>query len=83
MDEYLRKYALQQSAKGMCSIFVLIDDASPRKILGFYTLSAAQLGTDQLSDAEKKSYRATQYPAFAWGAWRAVLTTVAVKSARC
>ena len=60
LDEYLRKYAVQQSAKGLSSIFVLIDDANPSKILGFYTLSAAQIGTDQLSDAEKK--KLPRYP---------------------
>ena len=60
LDEYLRKYAVQQSAKGLCSIFVLIDDASPSEILGFYTLSAAQIDTDQLSDAEKK--KLPRYP---------------------
>ena len=67
LDEYLRKYAVQQSAKGLCSIFVLIDDASPSKILGFYTLSAAQLGTDQLSDAEKKKLPRYPIPCFRMG----------------
>ena len=67
LDEYLRKYAVQQSAKGLCSIFVLIDDASPSKILGFYTLSAAQIGTDQLSDAEKKKLPRYPIPCFRMG----------------
>ena len=67
LDEYLRKYAVQQSAKGLCSIFVLIDHASPSKILGFYTLSAAQLGTDQLSDSEKKKLPRYPIPCFRMG----------------
>lgn len=67
LDEYLRKYAVQQSAKGLCSIFVLIDHASPSKILGFYTLSAAQLGTDQLSDSEKKKLPRFPIPCFRMG----------------
>ena len=67
LDEYLRKYAVQQSAKGLCSIFVLIDDASPSKILGFYTLSAAQIGTDQLSDSEKKKLPRYPIPCFRMG----------------
>ena len=67
LDEYLRKYAVQQSAKGLCSIFVLIDHASPSKILGFYTLSAAQIGTDQLSDAEKKKLPRYPIPCFRMG----------------
>ena len=67
LDEYLRKYAVQQSAKGLSSIFVLIDDASPSKILGFYTLSAAQIGTDQLSDVEKKKLPRYPIPCFRMG----------------
>ena len=67
LDEYLRKYAVQQSAKRLCSIFVLIDDASPSKILGFYTLSAAQIGTDQLSDSEKKKLPRYPIPCFRMG----------------
>jgi GNAT superfamily N-acetyltransferase len=67
LDEYLRKYAVQQSANCLCSVFVLIDDASPSKILGFYTLSAAQLGTDQLSDAEKKKLPRYPIPCFRMG----------------
>jgi GNAT superfamily N-acetyltransferase len=67
LDEYLRIYAVQQSAKGLCSIFVLIDDVSPNKILGFYTLSAAQIGTDQLSDAEKKKLPRYPIPCFRMG----------------
>ena len=67
LDEYLRKYAVQQSAKGLSSIFVLTDDASPSKILGFYTLSAAQIGTAQLSEAEKKKLPRYPIPCFRMG----------------
>ena len=67
LDEYLRKYAVQQSAKGLSSIFVLIDDASPSKILGFYTLSAAHIGTAQLSEAEKKKLPRYPIPCFRMG----------------
>jgi GNAT superfamily N-acetyltransferase len=64
LDEYLRKYAVQQSAKGIGSVFVLVDSAQPRKILGFYTLSAAQLGVAPLSDAERKKLPRYPVPCF-------------------
>lgn len=67
LDEYLRKYAVRQTAKGLSSIFVLIDDARPRKILGFYTLSAAQIGTAQLSETEKKKLPRYPVPCFRMG----------------
>ena len=67
LDEYLRKYAVQQSAKGLSSIFGLTDDASPSKISGFYTLSAAHIGTAQLSEAEKKKLPRYPIPCFRMG----------------
>ena len=54
LDAFLQRYAAQQRAKGLSSIFVLIDTDSPSKILGFYTLSAAQVDAVQLSDAQRK-----------------------------
>ena len=45
LDEYLKKYAAQQSVKGISTVFVLVDGVAPSKILGFYTLSAAQVYT--------------------------------------
>lgn len=67
LDDFLHKYAVQQSAKGICSIFVLIDDAAPREILGFYTLSAAQISVDQLSDTERKKLPRYPIPCFRMG----------------
>ena len=60
LDDYLRHYAVQQRNKGVSSVFVLVDDARPRQILGFYTLSAAQVATSQLGEAEQK--RLPRYP---------------------
>lgn len=67
LDEYLRKYAAQQSAKGLCSIFVLVDDAQPNKIRGYYTLSAAQIGAGQISEAERKKLPRYPVPCFRIG----------------
>jgi len=67
LDEYLHKYAAQQSAKGIGTVFVLVDDAAPSKLLGFYTLSAAQVGVQQLSDAERKKKPRYPVPCFRMG----------------
>lgn len=67
LDEFLRKYAAQQSAKGVTSVFVLVDDAQPSKILGYYTLSAAQVDVSQLSLAEQKKLPRYPIPCFRLG----------------
>lgn len=67
LDEYLCKFAVQQSAKGINATFVLVDDAQRRKILGFYTLSAAQIGVAQLSEAERKKLPRYPIPCFRLG----------------
>jgi GNAT superfamily N-acetyltransferase len=67
LDDYLHKYAVQQSTKGISSAFVLIDDVHPSKILGFYTLSAAQIGVDQLLEAERKKLPRYPVPCFRMG----------------
>jgi GNAT superfamily N-acetyltransferase len=67
LDAYLQKLALQQNAKGLNSTFVLVDDALPRKILGFYTLSAAQLGVAQLGEVERKKLPRYPVPCFRLG----------------
>ena len=61
LDDYLHKYAAQQNAKGISTVYVLVDDAAPSRILGFYTLSAAQVDVQQLSDTDRK--KLPRYPA--------------------
>ena len=61
LDDFLQKYAAQQNAKGISAVFVLVDHVQPSKILGFYTLSAAQVEVQQLSEAERK--KLPRYPA--------------------
>lgn len=67
LDEYLRKYAVQQSAKGLSAVFVLVDTLQPRKILGFYTLSATHIGAEQLGAAERKKLPRYPIPCFRMG----------------
>ena len=67
LDDYLHKYAAQQTAKGISTVFVLVDDAAPSKILGFYSLSAAQVGVQQLSDTERRKLPRYPVPCFRMG----------------
>ena len=67
LDVFLHRYAAQQSAKGFASIFVLVDDQQPGRILGFYTLSAAQVDVNQLSALERKKLPRYPIPCFRMG----------------
>ena len=67
LDDYLHKFAAQQNAKGISTVFVLVDDAAPSKILGFYTISAAQIAVQQLGDAERKKLQRYPVPCFRMG----------------
>ena len=67
LDDYLHKYAAQQTAKGLSTAFVMVDEALPRKILGFYTLSAAQIDVQQISDTERKKLPRYPVPCFRMG----------------
>ena len=67
MDDYLHRYALQQRRRGVSSVYVLVDDQSPRDILGFYTLSAAQVDVAQLAPKDQKSLPRYPVPCFRMG----------------
>ena len=67
LDDYLHKYAAQQNSKGISTVFVFVDDMAPSNILGFYTLSAAQIDVQQLSDTERKKLPRYPIPCFRMG----------------
>jgi len=67
LDDYLHKYAAQQNAKGLSTVFVMVDDAQPSMLLGFYTLSAAHIDIQQLSDTERKKLPRYPVPCFRMG----------------
>ena len=43
LDEYLQRFAVQQCKKGVAVVRVLIDTDRPKIIVGYYSLSAAQI----------------------------------------
>ena len=67
LDDYLQRFAAQQSAKGVSTVYVLVDDAAPSLILGFYTLSAAQVDVLQLSESDRKKLPRYPVPCFRMG----------------
>ena len=67
LDEYLRRFASQHSRKGVSVVRVLVDDAAPSEILGFYSLSAAQVDVQQLAPALAKALPRFPVPCFRMG----------------
>ena len=53
LDEYLRRFAQQHRRKGVSTVYVLVDSEAPSLILGYYTLSAAQIDIASLRDTER------------------------------
>ena len=60
LDAYLRQLAAQHHRDGISTTHVLVDDADPTHILGYYSLSAAQLLLTDLQEADRK--RLPNYP---------------------
>lgn len=67
LDDYLQRFAAQHVAKGVSSVYVLVDSAQPTAILGFYTLSAAQVDASQLNGADRKKLPRYPVPCFRMG----------------
>jgi len=60
LDSYLRQQATQHHRAGISTTHVLVDDSDPTCILGYYSLSAAQLLLSDLQDSDRK--RLPNYP---------------------
>ncbi len=67
LDDYLRRFAVQHRRKGVSSVYVLVDTKNPSLILGFYTLSAAQVDVAELSDSDRKKLPRYPVPCFRMG----------------
>jgi hypothetical protein len=61
LNRYLKTLAGQHRAKGIATTFVLVDTEQPSRVLGYYSLSAASLAFDRLTEADRKGLPA--YPA--------------------
>lgn len=60
LNDYLRQLAGQHFRDGIAATQVLVDDAAPSRIVGFYTLAAAQVAVDELQVADRR--RLPRYP---------------------
>lgn len=67
LDAYLRQQAAQHHRDGISTTHVLVDDADPARILGYYSLSAAQLLLTDLREADRKRLPAYPVPAIRMG----------------
>lgn len=67
LDVYLHRFAVQHSQKGVSAVHVLVNTDLPSLILGYYTLSAAQVDVLQLSDADRKKLPRYPVPCFRMG----------------
>lgn len=60
LNEYLRRLATQHRRRGLSQTFVLVDDADIGRVIGYYSLSAAQLDTAALAESDRR--RLPRYP---------------------
>ena len=67
LDEYIRRFAAQHRSRGISTVFVLADSARPEHILGYYTLSAAEVDGERLSEADRKKLPRYPVPCFRMG----------------
>lgn len=67
LDDYLRHRAGQHQRDGIATTHVLIDDGAPARILGYCSLSAAQLSMGELREQDRKRLPAYPIPAIRVG----------------
>ncbi|HET6629995.1 MAG TPA: GNAT family N-acetyltransferase [Woeseiaceae bacterium] len=60
LNDYLRQRASRHQRDGIATTHVLCDDGMPSRILGYYTLSAAQLLLTDLQESDRQ--RLPRYP---------------------
>lgn len=63
LDDYLRTKAAQHQARRVSRTFVLTQSSEPARILGYYSLSNAQIARDRLSADDAKTLPR-------WRGWR-------------
>ncbi len=67
LNEYLKRFADQHRRKGISTTWVLVDAAASAEILGYYSLSAAQVDAETLGDAERAKLPRYPVPCFRMG----------------
>ncbi len=67
LDKYLHCFAVQQSKKGVAVVRVLVDTDMPKTILGYYSLSAAQIDAVQMDERTQQKLPRYPVPCFRLG----------------
>ena len=67
LNDYLQRLADQHRRKGINTTFVLADSTGPSVVLGYYSLSAAQVDVAQLSATDRKKLPRYPIPCFRLG----------------
>ena len=67
LDAYLQQKAVQHHRDGISTTHVLVDAGEPSRILGYYTLSAAQLLLTDLQETDRRRMPAYPVPAIRMG----------------
>ncbi len=60
LNDYLAKYAKQDMKRKASAVFVLIDHAQPKRVIGFYTLCATSVALAELPEAVTRKF--PRYP---------------------
>jgi GNAT superfamily N-acetyltransferase len=67
LDEFLKRLAMQQMRKNLTVVRVLVDSERPSEILGFYSLSAAQIEVATMQESDRKTLPRYPLPCFRMG----------------
>lgn len=67
LNDYLIRRATQDRRRNISQIYVLVDTDEPTRILGYYTLSAAQIDSEQISEKERRRLPRYPIPCFRMG----------------
>ena len=67
LNDYLVRSATQDRRRNISQVYVLVDPDDPTTVLGYYTLSAAQVDVDQLSERQRRRLPRYPIPCFRMG----------------
>lgn len=67
LNEYVHRFAEQHRRKGISAAYVLADSAAPSLILGYYTLSAAEIDVEKLAEEDRRRLPRFPVPCFRMG----------------
>lgn len=67
LNGYLQRYADQHRKRGISSAYVLVESKAPERILGYYTLSAAEIACSLLDERERRKLPRYPVPCFRLG----------------